>query len=43
MIVKFIKFDIPNNTIEVSWYGGVLDGEGNIVAQESVACVNYSQ
>lgn len=43
MILKFIRFDLENNTIEAQWFADVTDGQGNVVAQESVACVNYSE
>lgn len=42
MILKFIRFDLENSTIEVQWLRDVLDTQGNAIARESAACVNYS-
>jgi hypothetical protein len=37
MILKFIKFDLENNTIEANWF------EQTETEMKSVRCQNYSQ
>ncbi len=42
MILKFIKFDVENNTIEAQWVEPQLDVDGNPVSFVSCRCENFS-
>ncbi len=42
MILKFITFDVVNNTIEANWHRPLLDSEGVTVGYESALRINYS-
>ncbi len=42
MKLKFIRIDVPNNTIEATWFESVLDQAGQTVSEVSAKCVNYS-
>jgi hypothetical protein len=43
VILKFIKFDLENRTLEAQWFEQVLGADGEVVSSQSCRCENFSK